>query len=58
MVNVFLTQPVLFFECHTWVNVWGVVLSDTNRKNRFAVSMLMQDSQSSLQICNQTDNRK
>lgn len=45
VVNVFLTEPVLFFKCHTWLVVWGVVLSDTNGKNRFAVSMLMLDSQ-------------
>lgn len=43
MFNVFLTQPVLVFVFHTWVIVWGVALNDTNRENRFAVSMLMQD---------------
>lgn len=33
----------------------GVAPSDTDRKNRFAVGMLMLDSQSSWQICNPTD---
>lgn len=53
MVNVFLTQPVLVVVCHTWVTVGGVVPNDTNGKNRFSLSMLMQESQSLSQILRQ-----
>ena len=54
MVNVFLSQPVLVFVCHTWaIGAWRWVTP--NRKNRFAVSMLMLDSQSSWRIYNKTD---
>lgn len=56
MVNVFLTRPVWVLACHGWLIVRGRVLSDSNRKNRFAVSMSMQNSQSVLQCRSQTDN--
>lgn len=52
MVKMFSTQTVLLAECHTWVIVWGVVWTDANRRNRFAVSMLMQASQSFAVTCN------